>query len=49
MDNLFQPTPLDEVLRIDAIYTLHYFEYTRDYLFTGERHDFWEMAYVDKG
>jgi len=49
MENIFQPTPLEEVLRIDAVYTLHYFEYTRDYLFTGERHDFWEMAFVDKG
>lgn len=49
MDVQFKATGLDEVIRIDSIYTLHYFEYTRDYLFSGEKHDFWEMAYVDKG
>ena len=48
-ETTFHATPLEEILRIDAIYTLHYFEYSRDYLFTGEKHDFWEMAYVDKG
>ena len=34
---------------IDKIYTIHYFEYSKDYRFVGERHDFWEFVYVDKG
>lgn len=34
---------------IDRLYTLHYFENHRDYYFSGERHDFWEMLYVDRG
>ncbi len=49
MDTPFKATPLVESIRVDALYTLHYFEYARDYLFTGEKHDFWEMAYIDKG
>ena len=29
--------------------TIHYFEYAKDYLFEGEKHDFWEFLVVDKG
>lgn len=36
-------------LSIDAIITIHYFEYTSDFTFEGESHDFWELVYVDKG
>jgi AraC-like DNA-binding protein len=28
---------------------VHYFEYTSDFYFPGEAHDFWEFLYVDKG
>lgn len=34
---------------IDRIVSIHYFEYTSTYAFEGERHDFWELLYVDKG
>lgn len=40
---------LDEDLRIDNIYTVHYFEYRSDFHFDGERHHFWEFQCVDKG
>lgn len=40
---------LKEAFRIDALISLHYFEYARDYMFEGESHDFWEFLYVDKG
>lgn len=40
---------LDEDLRIDYIYTVHYFEYRSDFHFDGERHNFWEFQCVDKG
>lgn len=36
-------------ISIDAIITIHYFEYTSDFSFEGETHDFWELVYVDKG
>lgn len=41
--------PLEEELRIEEIFTVHYFEYHRDFHFAGERHNFWEFQYVDKG
>ncbi len=34
---------------ISKLYTVHYFEFSKDYTFTGERHEFWEFVYVDKG
>ena len=34
---------------IDALFTIHYFEYTQNFLFEGEAHDFWEFICVDKG
>ena len=36
-------------LAVGEIVTVHYFEYTSSYAFPGERHDFWEFLYVDKG
>lgn len=34
---------------VDRVVTIHYFEYSSTYAFEGERHDFWELLYVDKG
>ncbi len=45
----FTPIENDNVLKIDNLYTIHYFEYAKDYAFYGERHDFWEMVYIDRG
>ena len=45
----YQPTELGEVLRVKKIVTVHYFEYTKDFAFDGEAHDFWEFVYVDRG
>ena len=45
----FTPIENDTVLKIDNLYTIHYFEYAKDYAFYGERHDFWEMVYIDSG
>jgi len=42
-------TSLKEELVIKKIVTVHYFEYAKDYIFEGEKHDFWEFLYVDKG
>lgn len=40
---------LKEDLHIRNIYSIHYFEYMKDYVFEGESHDFWEFVYVDSG
>ena len=42
-------TVLKKEIAIDSIITIHYFEYTRDFVFRGEKHNFWEFLYVDKG
>lgn len=38
-----------KAIEILDIVTVHYFEYTSDFFFPGESHDFWEFLYVDKG
>ena len=34
---------------INKVITMHYFEFGKDYFFNGEKHDFWEFLYVDRG
>ncbi|MDL2300359.1 AraC family transcriptional regulator [Clostridiaceae bacterium OttesenSCG-928-D20] len=46
---VFKTTPLDAVINVEHIVTLHYFHYAKNFAFSGEKHDFWEIAYVDKG
>lgn len=48
MEN-FRGTRLRDDIIISKIYTVHYFEYSKTYRFTGEKHNFWEIVYADKG
>ena len=41
--------PIDAPIQIRDLVTIHYFEYTKDYEYPGERHDFWEIIYADRG
>lgn len=43
------PTVLHREITVDAVVTVHYFEHAKDYMFEGEKHDFWELVYIDKG
>lgn len=45
----YEATRLARVLTVEQIVSVHYFEYSSSYYFEGERHDFWEFLYVDKG
>ena len=45
----FHPVTLNRPIQVDRVVTVHYFEYSSDYYFEGECHDFWEFLYVDKG
>lgn len=45
----FIKSKLENCINIDSLYTIHYFEYTNNFYFPGETHDFWEFIYVDKG
>ena len=49
MEFEYKPLKLDNVPIIEQIYSLHYFEYTKDFVFPGESHNFWELVYVDAG
>lgn len=41
-------TRLDSPVKIDGVYTVHYFEYTKGFAYSGEIHNFWEIVYADK-
>lgn len=45
----YSPTILQQVITIDWIIMVHYFEYTAELAFSGESHDFWEFVYVVDG
>ena len=45
----YKSVPLQDVLTIQEIYSIHYFEYMCDFSFPGESHNFWEFLCVDKG
>ncbi len=33
---------------IDGIYSVHYYEYAKNFTYSGETHDFWELVYADR-
>ena len=41
-------TVLNKSLIIEDIVSVHYFEYAKDFTYSGEFHDFWELVYTDK-
>lgn len=45
----YQSVKLHPEIEIGTLYTIHYFEYTNDFIFCGETHNFGEFLYVDKG
>ena len=45
----FTITKLNKLFEVEGIITIHYFEFGKNYLFSGEEHDFWELVYIDKG
>ncbi len=46
---IYEPLFPQRSIVVDAIYSVHYFEYACDFSFPGEFHPFWEIVYVDKG
>ncbi|MBQ3055225.1 MAG: helix-turn-helix transcriptional regulator [Oscillospiraceae bacterium] len=49
MSNSFPRHDLPSVVSLESIVTVYHFEYSPDFHFTGEKHDFWEFAYVENG
>ena len=48
-ETIYTSTRLRDEISISELVTLHYFEFSKDYRFGGESHDFWELVYVDRG
>ena len=42
-------TQIKNLISIPKIVTIHYYEFDKNFSFNGEKHDFWEMVYIDKG
>lgn len=42
-------TNLRKSIEVTSIVSIHYYEYTSDFAYPGESHDFWEIIYCDKG
>lgn len=40
---------ISNIINIHKIVTLNYFEFENDFQYKGEKHNFWELVYVDKG
>lgn len=49
MNMEFMRIRLKDDIIIHKIISVHYFEFSKDYTFPGESHDFWELVYVDAG
>lgn len=41
-------TKLENAITVDGVFTVHYFEYAKDFTYSGEIHNFWELVYADK-
>ncbi len=44
----YKKTVLGTSMNVSGIYSVHYFEYAKDFAYSGEIHDFWELVYADK-
>lgn len=48
-ENIYIKHPVKNIVEIMNVMTIHYFEFTKDYRYQGESHDFWEFMYIDRG
>lgn len=49
MEDKFTGFGFERIINIEKIITLFYMELSKNFYYDGERHDFWEMVYIDKG
>lgn len=49
MKQTFIKHRISDAIKINSIVTLHYNEFSKSFVFDGEKHNFWELVYVDKG
>lgn len=46
---MFEMMELKKQIHIEGLYSFYYFEHGKDFYYVGEKHDFWELVYVDSG
>jgi len=46
---VFELVPVKAEIDIAGFHSLYYFEFTKDFYHPPEKHDFWELVYVDDG
>lgn len=49
MENNFTKLGFERTFNIEKLITIFYMEFSKDFSYAGEQHDFWEMVYIDKG
>lgn len=49
MPDNFTSLSFEKVINVEKIITIFYMELSKSFSYEGERHDFWEMVYIDKG
>ena len=45
----FMSIRLKTTLTINRLYSFYYFHFAEEHVFPGEKHDFWELVYIDQG
>lgn len=46
---MYELQKINYELKLDGFNSIYYFEFGKDFTHTPEKHDFWEMVYVDSG
>ncbi len=46
---MFSAQPIKKEIVIDGFNSIYYFEFSKNFSHAPEKHDFWEMVYVDNG
>ncbi len=49
MKDNFTRISFEKIFNVDKIITIFYMELSKNFYYEGEKHDFWEMVYIDKG
>ena len=46
---MYKLQPIKQDLNIEGFNSIYYFEFSKNFSHAPEKHDFWEMVYVDSG
>lgn len=49
MKDNFTRLGFEKIFNVEKLITIFYMELSKNFFYEGERHDFWEMVYIDKG